>query len=307
MLTWKEAKAMRSEGTKHHFDNLYFDEPRQYEGIRVFQIGDIYCNSDHQIGFHQQRCHEISYIVSGNGIFHLDGKDYEVKGGDLFLAPLGSVHSITSSHNSPIRFYYVGFLFEKEHPDYPKYEPLDQKIFNHPFPIAVDQYSLPPYFIGLFNEIILDCDNQTTMIGHYLNLILLLTERDFWGKDNLRQKIGKDARGKSRLVYDIIHYMENHIFQLHSIQDISRYVGYSYSYVAQVFSSEMGMSLSNYHQQIRFEKAIELMKTNITITQISEMLGFESIHAFSRAFKRIYNCSPSRYLLDQKKSSDAIE
>lgn len=294
---------MRSEGTKHHFDNLYFDAPRQYGGIQVFQIGDIYCNSDHQIGFHQQRCHEISYIVSGSGIFHLDGKDYEVKSGDLFLSPYGLVHSITSSHSSPIRFYYLGFLFDSTHPDYKEYESLDQKIQRHPFPVAVDQYTIPPYFIGLFNEIILDCPNQDKMIAHYLSLILFLTERNFWGRSSLRQKIGEDSRGKSRLIYDIIHYMESHIFQLHSVQDVSRYVGYSYSYVAQVFSSEMGMSLSGYYQHIRFEKAIELMRANITITQISEMLGFESIHAFSRAFKRMYGTSPSHYLQEQKENS----
>ncbi len=170
---------------------------------------------------------------------------------------------------------------------------------NYDNPLIKDKYNIHNIFSNICNEIILNYPNKDRIIENYLDLLFLLTERNYTQKGVLNETILQDDRFKNRLVYDIINFIDNNITNIQSMTDISNNIGYSYSHISQVFSSTMGVSLSSYYQKIRFEKAIELMKIKISITQVAEMLGFDSIHSFSRSFKKFYGISPTSYLESQ--------
>lgn len=287
---------MHTKDKKFHFDNVYFEEPRQYGAIRIYQIGDLYCNCEYKVDPHIQHCHEISYIVAGIGSFEKDGKFYRVKNGEIFLSPFGSRHTIESSSYNPLRYYYCGFMLDKTHPNYAKYASLDAFLKTVSNPIVVDKYNIHNLFSNIFNEIIMDYGNKDILMENYLDLLLLLTERNYWQRNTVKERMEQDGRSKNRLVYDVINYIENNMFNIQNLTDISRHTGYSYSHISQVFSNTMGLPLGSYYQKVRFEKAIELIKSRISITQVSEMLGFDSIHSFSRSFKKYYGVSPTNYM-----------
>ena len=80
------------------------------------------------------------------------------------------------------------------------------------------------------------------------------------------------------------------------MKEIAAVLGYSYSHIAKVFSNEMGISIQEYYERKRFDYATELLKDpNINITKISDILGYQSIHSFSKAFKNRFDCSPHNY------------
>ena len=57
----------------------------------------------------------------------------------------------------------------------------------------------------------------------------------------------------------------------------------------------MGMSPIKYKNHIRLQNAIALIKTgNISISEIADTLGFESVYAFSQFFKTQTGSSPSK-------------
>ena len=59
---------------------------------------------------------------------------------------------------------------------------------------------------------------------------------------------------------------------------------------------ERGLSLQNYHCQMRMERAARLLQqTDLTITQISERLGFDEVFYFSNVFKKQMKLSPMSY------------
>lgn len=291
---------------KFHFDNLYLEEPRQYGAIRIYQIGDLYCNCGYKVAQHIQHCHEISYVVSGIGSFEKDGEFYRIKNGDMFLSPYNSKHTVVSSSYDPIRYCYCGFMFDKSHPNYAKYASLDKFLKTVKNPVVQDKNNIYNIFSAIFNEIIMDYDNKNGIIEDYLDLLLLLTERNYCQKGTFKDKTEKDSRSKNRMVYDVINYIDNNIFSIQNLTDISKHIGYSYSHTSQVFSSIMGMPLGSYYQKIRFEKAIKLIESNISITQVAEMLGFDSIHSFSRSFKKYFGISPTNYMEQhfEKKDTD---
>jgi transcriptional regulator GlxA family with amidase domain len=73
-------------------------------------------------------------------------------------------------------------------------------------------------------------------------------------------------------------------------------VGRPERYISQLFKEHTGQTLSEYLEQIRINKAIELLvHTGMTIDEIARQTGYNSSHSFRRAFKRVSGASPSTY------------
>jgi AraC-like DNA-binding protein len=51
---------------------------------------------------------------------------------------------------------------------------------------------------------------------------------------------------------------------------------------------------------VRIEKAMELLKTGIPVSEVCYAVGFESLSSFSALFKRIVGITPSTYLAQQQ-------
>jgi len=54
------------------------------------------------IGLHQHHKDEVYYVVSGRGLYALDGKQYEVGPGDALLTRSGSTHAIQQTGSEPL-------------------------------------------------------------------------------------------------------------------------------------------------------------------------------------------------------------
>jgi len=54
------------------------------------------------IGLHQHHKDEIYYVVSGRGLYALDGKQYEVGAGDALLTRAGSTHALQQTGAEPL-------------------------------------------------------------------------------------------------------------------------------------------------------------------------------------------------------------
>ena len=61
-----------------------------------------------------------------------------------------------------------------------------------------------------------------------------------------------------------------HSIYIRSLTDITDHVGYNYSHASKVFSACMGMSINQYYQKVRFQKALELLGARFTVTQVAE-------------------------------------
>lgn len=287
---------MNTKERKFHFDNYYIDKPIQYGEIYLYQIGDLYCQKGYEVPEHIQICHEISCVVSGLGTFYADGKAYPIKAGDLFISPVGTRHMIRSSRSMPLRFYYCGLTVREdfENGDYTRLEKFFSKAKEYPLSTDRDS-SIRQVFTMLFHEFIINDLSSKLLIKTELNQLLLLTRRCYEKGATVQRKMQQNQNFREHIVYDIINYVDNNIFGIHRLTDISTQIGYSYSYVTQTFTSIMGISLESYYQEKRFEKAAELLKAFGNVTQVSEAMGFDSVQSFSRFFKKYGGVPPSKY------------
>lgn len=66
----------------------------------------------------------------------------------------------------------------------------------------------------------------------------------------------------------------------------------SESHLRRLFKTRTGLSPKAYQDQIRVEKAEELLKTGFSVRMVSEILGYSDPYHFSRRFKSILGYSP---------------
>lgn len=99
---------------KFHFDNVHFKVPLEFGAYRLVQAGDLATEADYLCEPHIQSVYEISYVVSGEGVFSVDGNPYPLRKDMLFINRPGEEHSILSNKSNPIRYFYLGFSFHEQ-------------------------------------------------------------------------------------------------------------------------------------------------------------------------------------------------
>ena len=99
---------------KFHFDNWFNEVNNKIGPYVIYQVGDLCCEPGYQVWNHTQKVYEISFIVSGKGTFYVNGDQYEVSAGMLFLNKIGEKHEVKSSSLEPLRFFYIGFTFSDD-------------------------------------------------------------------------------------------------------------------------------------------------------------------------------------------------
>jgi len=104
-------------------------------------------------------------------------------------------------------------------------------------------------------------------------------------------------RKSDNTVQKIIEYLEKKATYTLTSNELEVYLRMNYSYLCDVFKQKTGTTIHMYNSQIFINKAIILMKnSNMNISEISNLLGFNNPFYFNRVFRKVMGCSPSEYI-----------
>lgn len=80
------------------------------------------------------------------------------------------------------------------------------------------------------------------------------------------------------------------------IDDIAQHVHLSPSYFAIYFKEKTGINLRDHILRVRMEYAAHaLLEKKMTINEVAAYTGYSDYRSFSRAFKNVYDCTPSDF------------
>ena len=101
---------------------------------------------------------------------------------------------------------------------------------------------------------------------------------------------------RNRKVQDIIAYLNENYMIAESQEKIAEHCTISKSYMCKLFKKEMGISVLEYITNLRITYACQLIKkTDLSITEIAIVCGFNSSQYFSSVFKHIKGKTPTEY------------
>ncbi|PEC55679.1 AraC family transcriptional regulator [Bacillus cereus] len=107
-----------------------------------------------------------------------------------------------------------------------------------------------------------------------------------------------------RRIYKVQDYIESHIDDPLSIEELAEVAGFSKFHFHRIFKGIVDEPLSRYVNRLKLERATNLLtyRTDMTITDIAYHFGFTDSAVFSRTFKSHYGISPSQYRNDNSKN-----
>jgi two-component system response regulator YesN len=95
------------------------------------------------------------------------------------------------------------------------------------------------------------------------------------------------------LVKQASAFIQQNYTRSFSLEELSKEIGVSKSYLSRIFKTDTGISLWDYLNRYRIQKAKELLLlTDKNITAIADDVGYEDVSYFGRVFREIAGCSP---------------
>ena len=111
-----------------------------------------------------------------------------------------------------------------------------------------------------------------------------------------RRDIHAGTSARDVILEKINRFILDHLTESLTISDIARELGYSVSHLRAVFRDRLGVSLGRYMRESRLSEAAQLLQNSESnVSEIGERCGFESLYAFSRAFRKAYGIPPRAY------------
>lgn len=242
----------------------------------------------------QLRDFELMVVTEGTLYIASNEDKYIVKKGEYLLmkpSPLQYGHQA-----SDCAFYWLHFTYNKDAND-----PI--QLYNYDDNIKLDSnflkipekeiLSSPERIIILMKQLQDSAKRYgDTSLNHYLTSAIIA---ELANQSHLFRRHG-DMNPQYQLYDDICDYINLHISENIKVSEIADYFGYNKKYLPSFFRKHSGITVKQYILQTKMEYAkAELSDTNHSISQVAYNIGFNDVHNFSIAFKKITGLSPSDY------------
>ncbi len=97
-------------------------------------------------------------------------------------------------------------------------------------------------------------------------------------------------------IRQIIEYIQTHYQENITLEQLSNHVHLCSNETCRMFKRCMNQTIFDYLIHYRIEKSLEyIQRTNMSITEISDHVGFATPNYFSRVFKKAMGCTPMEY------------
>ncbi|GAA3406835.1 exo-alpha-sialidase [Paenibacillus hodogayensis] len=118
------------------------------------------------------------------------------------------------------------------------------------------------------------------------------------------RETGEDSAKKA--VYLAVRYIDERLLYIQDLKEVSEVSGYSLPHLSRLFVKELGDNLRGFYTKRKWLKAMELLEEGSgTVTKVASMMQYESIHTFSRAFRKATGLSPLQYVRKHKETCEA--
>lgn len=234
---------------------------------------------------------ELVYLCSGSAVAELDGNQWELEPGDLFLAFPNQIHSYEK--REPVNIYLVIFSCD--------IHPQLQKLISGRIPQCpvLKKDVLPAELSGQ-----LAClARQSRSDSAYEKLEATGGLLTFLGQI-LPLFSYQEAPGDQDSVKKILSYCTSHYTEPLTLDVLSRELYLSRFYISHIFTKRMGIRFPEFLGKLRVDRACSLLLEEVPISQVAFSSGFSSIRTFNRTFRAEKGMTPREYIQSHQKQKN---
>lgn len=257
----------------------------------------LHCESIHQrsslyewhIRVHQHaELVQLLYLHKGQAEIEIEGERQVIKEASIQVVPSLCVHGFRFSPGTQ------GYVLSLALPLLSQFESQFGRqlgVLSKPCCISV-KHSRPhirTLFATLLEEYQQDNDARELMLHAMLGALLVWLNRQRQGASTTEDR----AERRRKVMQHFARHIEGHYREHLSVSEYAREVGISVTqlnYLCREFHN--GNALSVLHHRLMLEAKRSLQYTSMSITQLSDYLGFSDATYFSRFFRRYADMSP---------------
>ncbi len=240
--------------------------------------------------FHPNETYHLIYLRSGELEITYNGIRYHAYAGDMVLLPRHTPYSVKSVKGKDVRFlnaYFCGGL-------------VDAIIRE----LSLDNIVYPNQnYLNAYREMFSFCDSNVALkkkIAFCCGKITAILYNLYESKITIPEKgnylyAGQNTADFLRAVID------NHQEKFYTNEELAKLMQFSVSGMVKKFKKAYGLTPMEYQNQTRLNTVKDkLAKSDISIKEISQLLGFCDVTYFSSYFKRYVGISPNEYRKKEK-------
>lgn len=261
--------------------STYSEQNESLAGMKLISCGHIFAESGREIYRPQGRSDWLLfYVAKGKESFFLDKKQIADAGSFILFAPDEKQHHVNESDKTA-EFYYVHFQC-RSLPEGIELKTSQIYSFEH-------HNSISSIFEEIIGETLQKRPHYEILCLSRLLHLFSLIEREAAQLDHSSNKQWKS-------VADAIGHMHRSCESNLRLEDYAAMCCMSKYHFTRVFKQVTGMTPLDYRSCIRIESAKELLCNGfLSVSEISEALGYSSPAYFSDIFKKNVGVSPIKF------------
>lgn len=303
---------------KLHWENAFslIDPQINAEGLHVWPFDPAFpldvrfyvWDKRHHIRMNRHEYFELFYLQQGELVCRVQEREFPMRSGDLAVISSTHYHTIRwpekKKHTGPVKastLYFLPDLLRAteatgEEAEYLMPFLMQGADFPH---IVPGKTGIPAQVVDLIKRTHAEFPADTTRarlaVKTYLKMILILLVNHYADHEGTAETFHRKQQAIERLA-PLFAYLETHFSQPVSITAAAETVNMSESHFMRFFKQVTAQSFTNYLNHFRVAKAEELLiKTNLTMVEISQAVGFCDQSYFGATFRKVTGSSPLQY------------
>lgn len=253
------------------------------------------CRWLHRMGFQGSLAHhrdiEFQLIKRGRGFYLIDGKRIPFARNSLLCIHPGQIHRLSSEPG--ITLERLSMIFRSDwsklgRVSLGRLETIPQRLLL----TVTETVGIDLAMRRIETELQEQASTWEEMVRLLLREFLLLTDRARQRQNAIPSIVPQHA-----VLPAVVSFIDAHFAENLSVEAIARHAGFSPSHLSHLFKRHTGLGIKQYvlHRRVLEAKRWLEEAPELSVTAISEKVGFGDFSLFNRAFKAILFTTPSEY------------
>ena len=228
---------------------------------------------------------ELFYIVGGKGQFLIEDQAFPVDVNNLVIINPNVTHTEASLNAQPLEYIVLGI---------DGIELVNSKSTNGRYCIldSSESMEISSCLRNILREMELKNTGYEDICQAYMEILIIRLMR------NTALAVPEEPQTISgnRQCAAVRRYIDLHFKEALTLEQLSEEAHMNKYYLSHAFKREYGVSPINYMISRRIEESKYLLaETDLSLSQIAQLLGFSSLSYFSQVFRRTQDSSPMEY------------
>ncbi len=277
-------------------EELFFAEGSDSEIYQHFRYLPAY--------WHTHTFVEIAGLPQGHCTNYIMDQKIEMTAGDICIIAPETVHAISAFSDDCLLYNFIlrTSTFETAFFDVLNENDILADFFRRTlyhqnnYPYLLFRTGVDPELVNCLKLYLQESSRnrsyKSRMLNNYINLFFITLLRNH-STDVVFPDTDSPAGDENTIL--ILKYMQDH-YKTTSLSEMASFFNYSERQIQRIIKASTGLSFSQNIQKLKLSNAVRLLEnSDLSISQISDELGYSAPENFRHAFKKAYNMTPVQY------------